>query len=67
MIVIVEEEVRKIGGTMVAGVIGTCVSPFAGNGLDEAFSLAIGLRAIGSGEEMFDVELAATAAKSRER
>jgi hypothetical protein len=59
MIVIIEEEVRKIGGAMVAGLIGSGVSPLAGDGLDEAFGLAVGLGAIGFGEEMFEAELLA--------
>ena len=59
MIVIVEEEVRKVSRAMGAGLIGTSISPFAGDGLDEAFGLAVGLRSIGFGEEMFDAELLA--------
>ena len=59
MIVIVEEEVRKIGCPMIAGLIGASISPLAGDGLDEAFGLSVGLRAIGLSEEMFDAELAA--------
>jgi len=44
-VVVVEEE-REAGGAVVGGFIGTAVGPFAGDGLDEAFGLAIGLRAI---------------------
>jgi len=47
------------GSSMVAGEIGASISPFASDGLDEAFGLAIGLRAIGFGEEMGEAELAA--------
>jgi hypothetical protein len=55
--------VMKIGGkegsSVVAGVIRTGIGPLAGDGLDEAFGLAVGLRAIGFGEEMFEAELVA--------
>jgi hypothetical protein len=55
--------VVKIGieerGSMVAGEIRARVSPLASDGLDEAFGLAIGLRAIGFSEEMGEAELAA--------
>jgi hypothetical protein len=61
MIVIVEEEVWKVSGAMVTGAIGTSIGPFAGEGLDEALGLAIGLRAIGLGEEMREAEGAAGA------
>jgi hypothetical protein len=57
MVVIVEEEVRQEGGAMVTGLIGSGISPFAGDGLDEAFGLAVGLRTIRFGEEMFDAEI----------
>jgi hypothetical protein len=59
MMVIVEEEVREVSSAVVTGLIESGISPFASDGLDEAFGLTIGLRAIGSGEEMFDLELAA--------
>ena len=59
MEVIVMKIKRKEGSTMVTGVIRASVSPLAGDGLDEAFGLAIGLRAIGTGEAMFDAELEA--------
>ena len=55
-IVVVEVEGETLG-TVITGVIGTSVSPLAGEGLDEAFGLAIGLRPIGSGEEVFETEL----------
>ena len=57
-IVVVEVE-REEGGAVVAGVIRTSVSPLAGEGLDEAFGLAVGLRAVGFGEEMLDAQLEA--------
>ena len=46
MIVIVKKEVRKISSAVIAGSIGTSVSPFAGDGLNEAFGFAVGLRTI---------------------
>ena len=39
--------VGKEGSSVVAGVIRTGVGPLASDGLDEAFGLAVGLRAIG--------------------
>jgi hypothetical protein len=55
--------VMKIGGkegsSVVAGVIRTGIGPLAGDGLNEAFGLAVGLRAIGFGEEMFEAEFVA--------
>jgi hypothetical protein len=56
--VVVEKEVREEGGAVVTGLIGASVGPFAGDGLDEAFGFAVGLRAIGPSEEMFDVVVA---------
>ncbi len=41
--VIVVEIEGEEGGAVETGVIRTSVSPFAGDGLDEAFGLAIGL------------------------
>jgi hypothetical protein len=59
MEVIVMKVVGKEGSPVVAGVIRTGVGPLAGDGLDKAFGLAVGLRAIGFGEEMFEAELVA--------
>ena len=59
MEVIVMKIERKKGRSMVTGVIGTSISPLAGNSLNEALGLAIGLRAIGFGEEVFELELLA--------
>ena len=59
MEVIVMKVKRKKGGAMVTGVIGASVGPLAGDGLDEAFGLAIGLRAIRSGEAMLEADLGA--------
>ena len=59
MEVIVMEVMRKEGGSLVTGVIASGIGPFAGDGLDEAFGLAIGLWAIGAGETVFDAQLLA--------
>ena len=59
MEVIVMKVKRKEGSEMVTGVIGAGIGPLAGDGLDEAFGLALGLRAVGTGEAMFDAELEA--------
>ena len=59
MEVIVVKVEGEEGGAVVAGVIGACVGPFAGDGLDKALGLAIGLRAVGFGELVFEAELEA--------
>jgi hypothetical protein len=59
MVVIIEEEVRKISSAMVAGLVGTGISPLAGDGLDEAFGFAVGLRTVRFCKAMLDAELAA--------
>ena len=59
MEVIVMKVVGKEGSSLVAGVIRTGVGPLTGDGLDEAFGLAVGLGAIGFGEEMFEAEFVA--------
>jgi hypothetical protein len=56
MEVIVMKIDRQEGSSMVTGGIGTGISPLAGDGLDEAFGLAIGLRTIGFGEEVTQAE-----------
>jgi hypothetical protein len=61
MIVIVEEEVRQIGGALVTGAIRASIGPFASESLDEALGLAVGLGAIRLGEEMRQAEGAAGA------
>jgi hypothetical protein len=53
------EEEREAGSAVVTGVVWAGVGPLAGEGLDEAFGLAVGLRAIGTGEAMLETELAA--------
>src|SRR5450432_2496508 len=55
----VMEVVGKESSAVAAGVIRTGIGPLAGDGLDEAFGLAVGLRAIGFGEEMREAELEA--------
>lgn len=45
---------RKEGWTMSTRVIGTSISSLAGDGLERAFSLAIGLAAARFGEEVFE-------------
>jgi hypothetical protein len=57
--VIVMEEGSEEGGAVVRGVVGASVGPFAGDGLDEAFGLAIGLGSVGSGEGVLEAEFAA--------
>ena len=57
-IVVVEIEWEE-GSALVRGVVRTRISPLAGEGLDEAFGFAVGLRAIGSGEEMAEAQLVA--------
>ena len=56
-VVIVAEEVGKEGSAVVAGIIGSGISPFAGDGLDEAFGLAVGLRSVRFGKVMLEAEL----------
>ena len=51
--------VVKEGSAVVAGVIGAGVGPLAGDSLDEALGLAIGLWAIGPGEAVLDAQVAA--------
>ena len=59
MEVIVMKVMSKEGGTMVTGSIGSGVGPLAGEGLDEALGLAVGLGPIGSGEAVFAAEFLA--------
>ena len=54
---------REEGSAVSAGVIGAGVGPLAGDGLDEAFRLAIGLWAIRSSEAVGDAELVAGGGK----
>src|SRR5687767_5951991 len=61
-IVVVEIE-REERSAVVTGVIRAGVSPLAGDGLDEAFGLAVGLGPVGFGEEMFEAQLLAGGGK----
>ena len=57
MEVIVVQEARKIGGALARVSVGASVGPLASDGLDEAFGLAVGLRSVGSGEEVAHAQL----------
>ena len=57
MEIVVMEVEGEEGGAVVTGVVGASISPLPSDGLDEAFGLAIGLGAIGFGEEMFEAQL----------
>ena len=59
MEIVVMEEEREEGGAVDTGVVRAGISPLASDGLDEAFGLAVGLGAIGSGKEMLEAELVA--------
>ena len=61
-VIVMEVEVEE-RSTVKAGVIRSCVSPLASDGLDEAFSLAIGLGAVRFCEEMLEAELLAGGGK----
>jgi hypothetical protein len=63
MEVIVMKVVRKESRALGAGLIGAGISPLTGDGLDEAFGFAIGLRAIRSSEAVRDTELPAGGGK----
>ena len=56
MPVVAMEPVGQLGGALVRGLIGSCVGPFAKRGLDEALGLAVGLRCVGSGEDLAQTE-----------
>ena len=61
--IVVVEVAWEILGAVIRGVVGTGVGPLAGEGLDEAFGLAVGLGAIGSGEAVLESELVAGGGK----
>ena len=61
-IVVVEEE-RETLSAVVTGVVGAGIGPLAGESLDEAFGLAIGLRTIGTSEEMTEAQIFASGGK----
>ena len=63
MEIVVMEVEREEGGAVVTGVVWAGIGPLAGNGLDEAFGLAVGLRAIGTGEEMTQAKIFASGGK----
>ena len=60
MEVIVMEVEGEEGSAMMTGVVRASISPLAGDGLDEAFGFAIGLRAIGTGEEVTEAQIFAS-------
>ena len=57
--IIFKDIVRKEAGTFVACAVRACVGPLSGNGLDEAFGLAVGLGAIRAGELVDDAKAGA--------
>ena len=57
MEIIVVEVVREALGAVRTGVVGTGVGPLSGEGLDEAFGLAVGLRPVRTSEAMLEAEL----------
>jgi len=57
MEVIVMKIVVEEAGPVVAGLVGSGISPLTSNGLNEAFGFAVGLRAIRFGEVVFDAEV----------
>jgi hypothetical protein len=59
MEVIVVKVVGKEGSSVGTRVIGTSIGPLSSDGLDEAFGLAVGLRAIGFSEEVSEAEFMA--------
>src|SRR5919198_1042597 len=48
------QPVRQLGSALIRGVVGVSVGPFAQRGLDEAFSLAVGLGRIGPGADVLE-------------
>ena len=61
-VIVMKEEVEE-RSAMDTGVIRSGISPFASDGLNEPFRLAIGLGAVRSGEEMLEAELPASGGK----
>lgn len=57
--VIFKDIVKEEGGAFVATLVAAGVSPFACDGLYEAFGLSVSLRPVGPGKLMFDTELGA--------
>ena len=63
MEVILMEISREEGGPVVTGLIRSGIGPLAGEGLDEAFGLAVGLGTIRSGEAVGEAEFLAGGGK----
>lgn len=63
MPVIFKYIVRQVGVALVAGLVATGVSPLSGQGLDKAFSLAVGLGAVRPGEAVCDAPLVTSGRK----
>jgi hypothetical protein len=63
VIVIVMKVVRKEVSSLLTGVIGASESPFAGDDLDEALSLAVGLWAIRFGKRMLEAKFSTRGSK----
>ena len=61
--IIFKDIVRKEAGTFGACAVRACIRPLPGNGLDEAFGLAVGLGAIGAGELVDDAKAGAGCGK----
>ena len=57
MEIVVMEVEREERGAVVTGVVRASIGPFAGDGLDEAFGLTIGLGSVGTSEAMLEAEL----------
>jgi len=57
MEIVVMEIEREERSAVITGVIRASISPFASDGLNEAFGLAIGLGPVGAGEAMLEAEL----------
>jgi hypothetical protein len=55
--IIVMEVVREVSSALAARVIRAGIGPLAGDGLDKAFGLAVGLRSIRSGKGVFETQL----------
>ena len=58
-VVVAVKKSRECASSVMRGGVWFCVSPFAEQSLDEAFSFSIGLRSIGSGEALADAQLCA--------
>ena len=63
IMVIFEDIVREEACALGAGAVRACIGPLAGDGLDEALGLAVGLWAVGAGELVFDGEAGAGGGK----